>query len=196
MMILILISFFTACKNNSKEKELINFFEVQLDKSNKGIDLHTNVVLRSLGDKANDPITKEKAGIWFPKADSIAKFSTALYDYLELLKKKGEINPDAVKEFSGKLKEYGSQMLAVDERIRIEFENNQFLLTCTKDSLSFRNKSTLSNYLTTLNETTFSAMLTNIQNNIRIIENKTINFCNEQSTSHWHHDNFYSALIG
>ena len=58
--------------------EILNAFKTvdnSLDKTNNTINTSTSNVMESFKLKLNSPETKEKAAIWYPKADSAVKLN-------------------------------------------------------------------------------------------------------------------------
>ncbi len=188
----------SSCSTHSKDKELISLLEDQLEKSEGGIRRNTDFVLLALTDKSTDPVTSEKAGIWLPKAEEISRITDSVFTYMEGLKKKGKLSNDAADEIGRRLKEFSSQLLSVDEKIKLEFEHNQFLSICNLNKLPFKKETTQTDFIKNLSAESSTAMLTNIQHNIRQIENKTVTFCNEQvgTTCGLSFHETYSLLVG
>ena len=106
-MINIMYLVLTALLALNVSSEILNAFKTvrrSLENTNTTVNLSTVTILKSLEEKTLEEATKERALIWFPKAQQAVGYSQKLYDYLEGLKGKiltlaGGSPTDATKSF-------------------------------------------------------------------------------------------------
>jgi hypothetical protein len=172
---------------------------------------------RNLEEKLSSPRTKEKAEVWDPRATTIRELSKEVLIYIDGLRSdlKAEAGLEVVngvgsykiadknavtkifikKKFAEDLykhlKEYQSNVLAVDSGLLKEFVKPLVLTTSSFDADPTRSfGKTFFEDMTTVGAL---AMLSKFQNNVRIIENKTIEFCGNQMTSI---RDYYTVYLG
>ncbi|HRX93379.1 MAG TPA: gliding motility protein GldM [Chitinophagaceae bacterium] len=88
-MINIMYLVLTALLALNVSSEILNAFKTvrrSLENTNNTVSASTATILKSLEEKTLEPQTKERAEIWYPKAQEAAKISKDLYDYIESLK--------------------------------------------------------------------------------------------------------------
>ncbi len=179
--VLAMMLFFSACTGKSdNNKAVIKALQESLESSNTAINVSSTDILHSLDEKSRDYSTKERADVWLPKAQHIQKLSEEIFNYVEGLKKANNIKIKTANELFAKLMRHKEDILAVDSSIMYEFAKNIILISRSFDTTKqtgndfyntfFRNSAALST----------SAMLTKLQNNIKIIENKTITYCHNK----------------
>ena len=81
----------TALLALNVSSEILNAFKTvnnSLVKTNEVVSASTNEIMTSLKDKMSDPGTKEKATIWYQKAQQVQSLSKDMYDFIDGLKKK------------------------------------------------------------------------------------------------------------
>ncbi len=196
MLSLILFFSISACKRQRNDEKLINALEDNLASSNTSISISTEIALKSLEEKTTDYCTKERAEIWYPKAVLIAEASRDLFNYLEKIKPRKKVNAQVSKEILQKILQYKLIVISTDSDLMIEFEDrfrfiNRFILLAGGDTS--KNMSSLKySYL----GTSATSLLTMLQNDIKVIENKAIYYCNTKvGCTGW--DIFgYSAIVG
>ncbi|MGQ0740478.1 MAG: type IX secretion system motor protein PorM/GldM [Bacteroidota bacterium] len=90
-MINIMYLVLTALLALNVSSEILNAFKTvrrSLENTNATVNLSTTTILKSLEDKTLKPETRERALIWYPKAQKATKISQDLYAYLESMKGK------------------------------------------------------------------------------------------------------------
>lgn len=188
----------TSCSSKSDKNEaLIKVMKESLESSNRAIDASSSQNLHSMEEKSLEPTTKYRAGIWLPKAKKINELSSEIYSYLEKIKNLKEINRESENEISIRLSNFKEELFNVDSLIRKEFYPYSQKVAITKDSLSKREEKNAKQILTQSNSIYNEAMLTKIQNSIKILENKVIIFCNELiGTTGGYNFESYSSIVG
>jgi len=175
---------------------VIKALQESMENSNASINISSTQILHSLDDKSRDYSTKEKADIWLPRAQKIQKLSEEVFNYIEGLKKTNKINAETANELFARLIKYKEDILTVDSSIRYVFAENLNLISMSFDTA----KQTGNDFYKTFFKNSFSlstsAMLSKLQNNIKVIENKTVTFCHQQIAFHGHIDYFFEALVG
>jgi hypothetical protein len=154
--------------------------------------------MKSLEEKTTEYATKERAAIWFSKAEQIVSLSSENYNYVGSLKKMKEINSEKIKELFTRLLKYKEDILNIDSSIRYDFDNSLILISKSFDSSVQAEKSFGNKFFKNSNSSAISSMLTKLQNSIKVIENKTIAYCYQKigSTDGDGFFDFYSSIVG
>jgi len=187
--------------------------------SNSMIDKQTQHFLVELENKRMDPATAEKASIWHPKAQLIRKLCSEIYGYLEVLKsdlKKEaglkindggesfkETDKNAVirlfekkgkgEEVYERLKTYEKNMLTVDPELSKEFTDS-ILLTTPEFDAAMEKSDFTKTFFDDIPTIAALAMLSKFQNNVVVVENNTVNYCNNKVWSHIRDYDIYAAF--
>src|SRR5262245_3649484 len=83
---LIVVIVLYSC-NSTQDKTVISALNEGLETSNEFINISNSEILNLLQEKTIEPISQERARIWYPNADKIRVLSDSVYNYLEALKK-------------------------------------------------------------------------------------------------------------
>jgi hypothetical protein len=199
--ILVLFTFsliISGCSGKSgNEEAIIKALEESLEGSNKSINISSTTILKSLEEKTQDPATKDRADIWFPKASQIAKLSSEVFNYVEGLKKLEEVSSEKIKELFVSLNKYRENVRNIDSSMRYDFGESLILVSNSFDSTGQTYKEFENKYFRNSTQAFTLAMLTKLQNNIKIIENKTLSYCHMKIGS-LDGDNFdsFSTIVG
>jgi gliding motility-associated protein GldM len=212
------IAFLFSCTNNSKNNlTVFKALDESLVRSNYLLGISCENTCRVMEDKLNDPSTNYRATVWYAKAMQIQKLSRGVINYIEDLKmelkkeaglteegifKEGDLNivnrffskNAKGEEFFTRLQKYKKDVLAIDDLIMNEFEKTTTLTTkefdVSKGGKTFTE--TFLNEVTTIEGLT---MLSKFQNNIRVIESRTILFCREQIPSSERFYEYYNGIV-
>lgn len=203
----ILISlFYQSCADRIKS-DLIGYkaLDEGLVNSNRAIDRSTIGSLIELEKKLTDPVSREKAAIWYPKAQQIQAFSKSVDTYIDdiktALKKEAGLEDgggqesfrekdknsvmrvftkqDAGKKLLERLKDYRADILSVDSELSKEF-GEKFLLTTAVFDSAIGKQDFTKTFFDDIPAIAAVAMLSKFQNNVKLIENKTIAFCRDK----------------
>ncbi|MCA6482989.1 MAG: gliding motility protein GldM, partial [Bacteroidota bacterium] len=93
-MINIMYLVLTALLALNVSAEILNAFKTvdhSLESATGIIDKKNADIFKSFKRKLEDPVSREKANIWFPRAEMAKKSADSLYDYIEALKKELKI---------------------------------------------------------------------------------------------------------
>lgn len=172
---------FCSCQT-SNDRAIIKALDESLEISNKTIKESNELILTSMEGKMYDPASYERAKILYPKAEKISILSKELNRHIEKMKNKNNFNQDQITELHLKLKKYNDEIFTIDPSIRNEFETKIVLTTISFDSIS--DKNLYKTFFRNVSIIASEAMLTKIQNNVRIIENKLLSFLHERTSSH------------
>lgn len=215
--IFILVVFLAACSDRS-ENELAVFkaLDESLVNSNQVINKETVMLSLVLEEKTKDYSTAYKANIWYPKALTVQKQTADIISHLEELKKtlkkeaglndtNNSFNPsdkDAVKllfrnkgiDLYERLKQYKRDVLAIDSQVAIVFSDKIVLTMQSFDTLKSEQQNIIKTFFTDISTAAAIAMLSQFQNNAKVIENRIVQFCNNKvaSTDYF---TIYSAII-
>ena len=174
--VLLTLSFFSCIqKRYSDSKQLLE----ALENSNKVVSLGTQTILKELENKTTDPVTSERAGYWYPRAAKVAILSTNFYNYIDSIKRLQEPAKELPENLRSYIAFYKKELLNIDSAILLQFRDYRdfTMLDSARNSLEG---------------------LAAIQTNIRIIENKLVNYCSNKigSTDGWSFFDYYSAIVG
>jgi hypothetical protein len=153
------------------------------------------MILASIRERAADPINKERTGFWLPKAELITKLSSDLVGYIENLKQEKQVSNGQSRVLYETLIKYKNDILNLDSSIRYEFEKTIVLATNLYDTIENGKDKFYSTFFKNASLTGTTAMLSNIQNSVRVNENKLLSFCNSRTTFHIIHDYFPTLLV-
>jgi hypothetical protein len=168
----VVLIFFSSCSGKKRvQTDIVIALEKNLLESNTVINNSTSIAMKALYDKSVDFCTEERAKIWLPKAELVINNSKKLYDHIENIRNQKEFDHSVLDTLTRKLKSFKQIILSADSSIMAEFADHfnftdQFIFLA--DNASGKE----------ISNTSVSSLLTLLQNNIKIIENKTIAFCN------------------
>lgn len=203
----ILAGLLVSCsgKTNSDE-EAIWYLSKSVESSQITTKKYTQWILMALKEKLNDPASAQRTAIWYPKALQVQAYSNAVIEDLEKIEKKfssfsnqykylDEI-PDQSKDIAYLtriLKFYNRNILAIDPAIDTSFSSREDL--GSPDTLNSRLYPV---YLFSRRITIDLAvcLINQFENNIRIIENRMIQFANNKTAIIVGSLESYSALVG
>jgi gliding motility-associated protein GldM len=214
--------FFTACVD--KIKTDLNVYKA-LDEGlvNSNIVIHNGSLeeCRFLEDKTLDPETSDRAKRWYPKAKLIQELSGEVYNYIEVLKTdlknesglKSEGGNESFREADknavvhlfdrkGKgedlykrLQKYKTDIMAIDSQITYAFDKTILIISRAFESSENKQQDFTKTFFDDIPAIAALAMLSKFQNNVRITENRMVNFCNNHSCDMGIIYDTYSAII-
>jgi hypothetical protein len=193
---LVLPVFIFGCSSKSdKENVVLKEMIKSLESSNIMIHGNSMDIQMSFERKLADPMTVEKAEIWQPKAKEISELSKGIYAYIDELKNELRKTVDAsnkstvkyllIKEKKGeelyqKLVKYKEELIGVDPSIKHQFEES-IVLTDGFDTTKRLGNEFTDHFFSNASAIEAVSILTNFQSNIKMIENRTINFCHSKT---------------
>ena len=175
----VLTILFYSCKGGNDTTNL-KALEEGLINSNKAINMSSWEALHALNNKLADPRTTSKAEIWFPFAQKIQQYSEEIYNFIEDLKKDNDLNDAKINSLYGRLMKYKKDVLSTDSAIQETFSNNLTIITKSFDESNPTIEGFKKTFFGHASKETSSAILTKFQNNVKIIENRLVIFCNVQ----------------
>ena len=223
-MINIMYLVLTAILALNVSAEILNAFKTvnrSLENTNITVNNSTDQIMKSLADKRTDPATKERADIWYPKADQVVKTSQALYNYIATLKTKifteaggsltdptvkwKEDNLDIVtrlmvkggegKKLFDALTKYKSDILAIDTSIASEFKDLKIDLS-NPPGQDGKTKAWDVAYFNMVPTVAGLTILSKFQNDIKTAENKVVGFCHTKVGEVKIIFDSYAAIVG
>ena len=204
----IVLLFHSCSIESEKELTIIKAMEESLDYSNRLLSVSTSEYLTSLNAKLNDIGTSERASVWLSKAQAVESLSKEANDYIAKIKaqlsEKGKESKGAANKFLSQnrnnifdfLIRYKKEVLAVDDRIHRQFSKSFGVVASTIDTLDKNENDLFNTFFQSRDIRSSKAMLTKLQNNIKVIENKVTMFCHEQVGSTGGPCTFISAIAG
>ena len=171
---------FTSCFNDSKKHdEIVKALNESIENSNKWLEISTNDILTSLRNKIEEPVSSERAKVWYPRAEKIQQLSKELFNYIENLKQRIKDTSINSLELFERLKKYREQLFHVDSNIKKQFEKSIQIFTQSIDSSEEDHQKLFEGYFKNVSSESAIAMLNKLQSNIRFNEMRFITFCNE-----------------
>ena len=200
VIIFFFVDCFCACSDNSEsyDSEIITAkaIDVGLESSSRVINKSTQDVLASLNNKLADPVTRVKAEIWYPKAEMVQYLSKIMYAYIENIKmemkkesENGTKGQDVVRrelisngkasELYAHLIQYRKDILSVDSVMSLVFGKTIVLTSAFFDSTGTKEQFP-ARFFGETSAVSALSILSLLQNNVKIAENKLIEFCNNK----------------
>ncbi|HET9745198.1 MAG TPA: hypothetical protein VFP97_05760 [Chitinophagaceae bacterium] len=147
--------------------------------SNKMISASTKEVMVVLKNKLHEPGSEERAKVWYPKAEEVQRLSKDIFDHIEGLKQNIYDTILNNSELFKKLKNYEAQLLQIDPKITQHFQRSLKIFTHLIDTSKHDQGKLFKAYFQDVSAEATIALLTKIQNNIRLNEVRMVTFCNE-----------------
>lgn len=201
----LVLSFYSCTHTPKNEARIFKVLNAGLTNSSRTLNNHTVTIYHNLENKMDDPFTHYRGAIWYAKAMQVREFSSGMFDYIqglknELLKEAGlnedhlsinEDNKEPVnrfftkdrkdKELFQKLKSYKDSMMLIDPIIKQEFIGYSLIPKISETVEDKEDSVTILFENTSI--ATAIAVLSQFQNNVKILENKVASFCNMQVTN-------------
>ena len=224
-MINIMYLVLTALLALNVSSEILNAFRTvnrSLENSNTTVNNSTTTIMASLKDKLAKEETKERAAIWYPKADSVVMISKTVYDYINGLKNKiltlaggkpgdpsvsfKEDNLDIVtkmmvKEGEGKkllamLTKYKTDILGIHPDIKTEFEKSLNIDLSNPPGRDKKTKDWEVAYFSMVPTVAGLTILSKFQNDVKTAENKVVAFLHNKVGTVEVVFDAYAAIVG
>jgi len=177
------ILIFTTCADKSKtDREIIQALNESIVSSNQMMATSSNDMMLAFEERLRDPASGERSRLWYPKAVKIQLLSNEILRYIESFKADINSKPNFSSEVFEKLMNYKRDILLIDPKITDEFQKSIKVFTRTIDSATANQKDLFQDYFDNVSTLSALAMLNKVQNNVRVIEEKAIAFCYEQSS--------------
>jgi hypothetical protein len=203
-----------SCTSNRKENNLvfIKTLGESLNSSNKVISHNNELILAAFNDRLSDYDKQYKAQIWLPKALLVQKYSDTITSFIQYLKtdlernkrsnNKGKdiVNQIFEKEGNGlklynKIMEYREQVLRIDSLMDRRFSRELHLLPEGFDSTKREGSRFSDTYFTNVAPESVLAILSGLENRIKVAENSLLEFCLDQTISFTEGYESLSAII-
>jgi len=223
-MINIMYLVLTALLALNVSSEILNAFKTvnrSLENTNATVNTSTTNIMKSLLDKTTKAETKDRALIWYPKAEQAVKISGDLYNYIDNLKKEiltkaggtpgdpntkfKEDNLDIVtrlmvKEGKGKqlksmLEDYTKKMKAIDPSIDSSFRQ-PFVDVSNPPGRDGKTRDWDISYFHMVPTVAGLTILSKFQNDIKTAENKVVAYCHNKVGEVEVVFDSYAALVG
>jgi hypothetical protein len=122
--ILLVCLVLVSCGKSKEDEKLFEELNLCLESSNQKIDKMSKDYLYRFEVDLKDPISKEKAAIWQPKAKKVEKLSNNLTDYIDSLQQQIKVGKplevNNIKIFYNNLANYEQEILQIDGVIKSE----------------------------------------------------------------------------
>lgn len=202
-----------SCSTGKIDSQAVSELEARLVASNQIIEMENENIFHLLEDRKHDPSTREKILYWESGINKLRELSADLHLYLEHLKeelrKEAGMNDHDKTNITNQSDKKSVRYLFIEkgkgqqvyEKLK-EFEKTIKLL---KDNVSIKEYASL----TILDKESFLSsqfheksaiavigILTGFQSQLRIFENRYLNYCVDMTASNSFTFNMYSLLIG
>lgn len=224
-MINIMYLFLTAMLALNISAEILNAFKTvnrSLINTNNTVNNSTATIMKSLEDKTTEEQTKDRALIWYPKAQQVVATSKTLYDYIESLKTKilvlaggkgGDyegkfdegnqshvtklmITDGEAKKLFAALTKYKTDILGIDSAIKTEFEKSLNIDLSNPPGQDGKVKPWEIAYFNMVPTVAGLTILSKFQNDIKTAENKVVAFCHTKVGEVKVIFDTYTAIVG
>jgi len=174
----------TSCiEKASNSQALIVELEKGYSLSDQAVNHATAKNLQELHEKTTNAFSAERASVWYPKAERVSILSTKMYNYIDSLKKMAHTTKSIDTSFIKKFILYKKNLLLVDSSFAFTFGED----ILPQDSIfTLANISSLKLFNSFLRGKSiyfYKALLSRLQNHIKIIENTLVIFCNNKVSS-------------
>ena len=172
--------FYSSCINNPQTKtddfEAVN---VNLTISNQKIKKGNDSLYKVLEKKLQDEKASQSARYWFPRAKHFQKWTSEIYENIELVAY--ELRTNSV-SYNGDslyalLELYKSRILRVDPEISEAIYNNTKNITHYFDSVKLHQFENLNSLFLNKSKEELLFILNQSLNNIETVEHETLSFC-------------------
>ncbi len=185
-----------SCSQQNKSDEIIKQMEESLVNSSRVINLSTETTMKALQEKTTDYCTKERAEIWYSKAELIRQETKKLFNQIEMLKSNVKIDDTSMLKLLLAANEYKENTFAIDPDIKKVFEKD-FQFVNKSISLLGGDTTAGKNVISKqISHSSIRNLLTSLQTEIKIAENKTVIFCNIKVGCTIMIFDSYSAIVG
>ncbi len=225
-MINIMYLVLTALLALNVSSEILNAFKTvrrSLEATNNTVNQSTATIMKSLEDKTTEPETKERADIWFAKAQKIVKFSADLNSYIEgikneIIKEAGgkpgalsgfkEDNLDIVtrmmvkqgrgKDLLAALNKYSADILSIetDPVVAAEFKSAINIDVSNPPGQDGKTKAWEIAYFNMVPTVAGLTILSKFQNDVKTSENKLVTLCHQKVGEVKVIFDTYAAIVG
>ncbi|HUR65341.1 MAG TPA: hypothetical protein VMZ03_03240 [Chitinophagaceae bacterium] len=180
-----LILLYISCSSKSDtDQAILSATEATLTSSSLSIKNSSTAILMSMRERAADPISKGVAERLLPKMESISKYSAELISYIENLKKEGKLGIKESNELYDSIAGFKTHILNIDSSILKEFQRSMVLVTNGFDSGENGKDKFYSTFFKNASDAGSLTMLSNIQTNVSMAENKVLAYCHSRMTYH------------
>jgi len=197
---------FSSCKDNTNNNlSVFKAINEGLEQSNKVISSNNDIIYRVMEERLADPKTSEAMKVWQPKAMKVKELSDSMVNFIRRLKEDlvseaGPVKPedkDALernetvvdhvfqshgkgKELFEKLINYRREMLSVDPILNKALENDVIIFSKYFDQSINDADEFEKAFFNKKPAIAARAMLSQIENNIKVSESNFITFCNSR----------------
>ena len=209
-MINIMYLVLTALLALNVSSEILTAFKTvdnTLQKSSTVVGLSTSQYLTSLQEKLKEPESRDKASIWYPKAQAAQQLTTGIYNYIQQVKdsilfaadfdpaKNGDssfkednlevstrlmVEGNLGRDLYKKLSDYKTQLLAIDPAIAKALGNDLPIDLTIPKVQNKENKTWEVAYFQMTPTVASLTMLSKFQNDVKTSENKVVEFCHNE----------------
>lgn len=190
---------FSCSDDFEKTRDAFKIAEEGFVNSNKVIDKSTQTICASLEEKLADPVTRYKASEWYPKAMQVQKLSKELILQIEnsraYLSEKGILSFDEGNRLHKQFKKYRNDLEAIDSAMFKALHQTLITTSESFDTLPDKSQNFSGFFFDNASREQASFLLRKFENNIRIIENRFAQFCNNKVSNSALIYHTYSVIV-
>lgn len=192
-----------SCSSSNDHSTIFKALDEGLNTSSKTIKRESEFLYSALEERRIDPATAYRGDIWEPKAVLLKSRSSQILSYINNIKASLKNDEDIklvfqkneeAKKIHDSLNSYKRDILKIDTLINEEFANKLNLLPLASDSTLSRDEFN-GRYFKNASASEAIALLTKLENNVIITENRIAVFCLEQIPSRGDYFTMYSAIV-
>lgn len=188
-----------SCSSAKSDDKTFSILQEGLDNSTRSITRSSSLIYSMLDEKQHDPVLSERAAIWLPKAALVRQLSGNMAGYIDSVRatvvQEHGIKAEQARRLYQRLEEYKAGLLQIDTLMAHTFSGSMTLVTPAFDSLDSEPQDFALYFFDRSATAPTLALLSRFENNIRVIENRMILFCNEQVVSTMLICDFVSAIV-
>lgn len=167
-----------SCKHKSSDDiGVMSEMEKGFKFSNEIINRSTSAQLHELQEKTVDGYNSERASVWYPKALKVSVLSTEIYNYIDSLKELQTLSESTGKEVAATIIKYKTNLALIDSVFSYIFSEDIY----PQDSALSIKRISSPGFLDLFVQKpmiSIRALLSRVQNHIKIIEDNLVAFCN------------------
>ncbi|MCC6290311.1 MAG: hypothetical protein IT249_20730 [Chitinophagaceae bacterium] len=195
LFLLLLVIFLNACKNNQQDKDaLFHILASNIDETANNISERNATLYYAFNYQLEDPILKDKTAILFPIITKIHAYSDSIVQQIRAIKRvihEEELKGNTIEKPKLRLQNlydslihFKSSIFRIDPEINQAFKDSIPLSNISLDTTQQSFKSFEQTFFSVQSNEAYIALLSVLENKIRVLENKLVVFYYDKTTYH------------
>lgn len=191
---------FTSCSSDSeKQKILLDALNESIINSSRIIHRSTEIPYSSLKNKLLGIQFHSNAEIWYPKANMVRELSNGLVASIDslrdLVKRNVGLTSDQISGLTNNFVRYKNSIWAIDAGMTSAFNGTLIFTTQSFDTIRENEQNFSFYFFENRSRNELLYLLNKFENNIRIIENKLVQYCDNKVGAFVEHFTRFSAIV-